>query len=53
MSLRGSLTKIYPVENTNPKKANEITIKLLLGALLSKGIVTGLIVVKTGVSLLT
>ena len=53
MSLTGSLTKTYPVDNTNPKKANIITIKLLLGALLSKGIVTGLIVVKTGVSLLT
>jgi hypothetical protein len=41
-----------PADNTNPKKTNTITIKLLLGALLSKGIVTGLIVVNTGVSLL-
>ena len=53
MSLMGSLTNTYAADNTNPKKTNTITIKLLLGALLSKGIVTGLIVVNTGVSLLT
>ena len=53
MSLTGSLDKTYPIDNTNPKKAKTITIKVLLGALLSKGIVTGLIVVNTGVSLLT
>jgi hypothetical protein len=53
MLLTGSFIKTKIIENINPKKVNIITIKLLLGALLSKGIVTGLIVVNTGVSLLT
>ena len=53
ISIAGSFIRTYPTEITIPKKPKTITMKDLLGALLSKGMVTGLIVVNTGVSLLT
>ena len=46
-------SKVERVRSKGAKKPKTITIKDLLGALLSKGIVTGCIVVNTGVSLLT
>ena len=53
ISIAGSLTKTYTEDNTNPRKRKVITIILLDGPLFINGTVTGLIVVNTGVSLLT
>ena len=53
ISIAGSLIRTYPEDNTNPRKRKIIIIEILDGALFSKGTVTGLIVVNTGVSLFT